>query len=99
MVTYSSPHAFPGGGFVDVFTPDGVLVKRLIRGGLLDQPWGLALSPSAGFGPLSNALLVGNHGNGLINAFSPVTGRFLGTITAGRRAPLRRPQPVGPDLR
>jgi hypothetical protein len=46
VVTYAAPHAFPGGGFVDRYTPDGVLVKRLIRGGILDQPWGLALSPS-----------------------------------------------------
>jgi uncharacterized protein (TIGR03118 family) len=91
VVTYAAPHAFPGGGFVDVFTPDGVLVKRLIRGGLLDQPWGLALSPSAGFGPFNNALLVGNHGNGLINAFSPSTGRFLGTIRLAGGRPFVAP--------
>jgi uncharacterized protein (TIGR03118 family) len=80
VVTYSSPHAFLGGGFVDVFTPDGVLVKRLIRRGFLNQPWGVALAPS-GFGPLAGDLLVGNHGNGRINAYNPVTGRFAGTLT------------------
>src|ERR1043165_706049 len=77
-ISYSSPHAFLGGGFVDVFTPDGVLVKRLVRRGFLNQPWGVALAPS-GFGPLAGDLLVGNHGNGRINAYDPVTGRFAGT--------------------
>jgi uncharacterized protein (TIGR03118 family) len=80
VVTYSAPQAFLGGGFVDVFTPDGVLVKRLVRRGLLDQPWGVALAPSD-FGPLGGDLLVGNHGNGRINAYNPVTGRFAGTLT------------------
>lgn len=84
VVTYSSPHAFLGGGFVDVFSPDGVLQKRLIRRGFLNQPWGVALAPSAGFGLFSGALLVGNHGNGRINAFSPSSGRFLGTIRLAR---------------
>jgi uncharacterized protein (TIGR03118 family) len=80
VVTYAAPHAFLGGGFVDVFTPDGVLVKRLVRGGLLDQPWGVAVAPGD-FGPLAGDLLVGNHGNGRINAYNPVTGRFAGTLT------------------
>ena len=80
VVTYSSPHAFLGGGFVDVFTPGGVLVKRLVRGGLLDQPWGVAQAPGD-FGPLAGDLLIGNHGNGRINAYNPVTGRFAGTLT------------------
>src|SRR5262245_24224916 len=79
VVTYSSPHAFPGGGFVDVFTPDGVLVKRLIRSVFLDQPWGLAQAPSD-WGQFAGDLLVGNHGDGRIHAFNPVTGRFAGTI-------------------
>jgi uncharacterized protein (TIGR03118 family) len=91
-VTYAAARPFFGGGFVDVFTRDGVLVKRLIRGGLLNQPWGVALAPSSGFGPFSGALLVGNHGNGRINAFSPVTGRFLGTIRQANGRPFVAPQ-------
>jgi uncharacterized protein (TIGR03118 family) len=84
VVTYSGPRAFPG-GFVNVFTPDGVLVKRLIRSAFLSQPWGLALAPPD-WGQFAGDLLVGNHGNGRINAFDPVTGRFAGTIrlTSGR---------------
>ena len=44
---------------------------------MLNSPWGLALAP-ANFGPFSHDLLVGNFGNGHINAFDPQTGTFLG---------------------
>jgi uncharacterized protein (TIGR03118 family) len=90
-VTYSSPVARRGGGFVDVFTQFGVLVKRLIRGGLLDQPWGVAQAPPAGFGRFGGALLIGNHGDGMINAFSPVTGQYLGTLTLAGGVPFVAP--------
>ncbi len=90
-VTYSSPVARRGGGFVDLFTPDGVLVKRLIRGGLLDQPWGVAQAPASGFGRFDGALLIGNHGYGHINAYNPVTGQFLGTITLEAGLPFVAP--------
>src|SRR5260370_448111 len=33
------------------------------------------------FGPFSNALLVGNHGDGTIDAFDLTTGGFLGQLT------------------
>jgi uncharacterized protein (TIGR03118 family) len=66
-----------GNGFVDVFGTDGVLLQRLAARGTLDSPWGLDLAPND-FGRFSNALLVGNFGNGRINAFNPRTGAFLG---------------------
>src|SRR2546430_6303716 len=69
--------AGPGKGFVDVFDTNGNLLQRLIAHGVLNSPWGLALTP-ANFGPFSNDLLVGNFGNGHINAFDPQTGTFLG---------------------
>ena len=62
-----------GHGFVDVFTNDGAFVKRLVTRGELNSPWGLALAP-AGFGRFGGALLVGNFGNGRINAYNPKTG-------------------------
>jgi uncharacterized protein (TIGR03118 family) len=76
----SGPHH----GFVDVFNLDGTPGlsggnMRLISRGPLDSPWGLALAPSS-FGPLGGALLVGNFGNGRINAFDPTTGEFLGQL-------------------
>jgi uncharacterized protein (TIGR03118 family) len=71
--------AGPGNGFVDVFDTDGNLVSRLISRGSLNSPWGLALAP-ADFGQFSNDLLVGNFGDGHINAFDPDTGAFLGQL-------------------
>ncbi len=68
-----------GQGFVDEFNLDGSFVTRLISGGQLDQAWGLALAPST-FGQFANALLVGNFGNGWINAYDPTTGAYLGYI-------------------
>jgi uncharacterized protein (TIGR03118 family) len=71
--------AGPGHGFVDVFDTDGHLMSRLISRGSLNSPWGLALAPSD-FGQFSNDLLVGNFGDGHINAFDPDTGAFLGQL-------------------
>jgi hypothetical protein len=57
---------------------------RLITRGPLDSPWGLALAPDgfAGFGAPDNdaVLLVGNFGDGQINAFDATTGSELGTL-------------------
>jgi uncharacterized protein (TIGR03118 family) len=69
----------PSRGFVDVFDTNGNLLKRLISRGALNSPWGLALAPS-NFGQFSNDLLVGNFGNGRINAFDPNTGALLGSL-------------------
>jgi uncharacterized protein (TIGR03118 family) len=68
-----------GSGFVDVFDTSGHLLQRLILGNHLNAPWGLALAPGD-FGQFSNALLVGNFGNGHIQAFDPATGKFLGQL-------------------
>lgn len=68
-----------GNGYVDVFDTDGNLVRRLISAGSLNSPWGLVMAP-INFGGFSNDLLVGNSGDGLINAFDPLTGNFLGSL-------------------
>jgi uncharacterized protein (TIGR03118 family) len=71
-----------GLGVVDEYDPSGVLVAHLISNGSsspLDEPWGLTLAPT-GFGPFAGMLLVGNLGNGWINAFNPTTGAFRGTL-------------------
>lgn len=58
-----------GHGFVDEFDANGGFLRRLISRGALDSPWGLAMAPSTGFGAFSGALLVGNFGDGRINAY------------------------------
>lgn len=68
-----------GNGFVDVFDLNGNLERRLVSHGVLNSPWGLALAP-AGFGEFGNDLLVGNFGDGKINAFDPLTGALLGQL-------------------
>lgn len=68
-----------GFGFIDVYSPDGVLLGRFASRGALNAPWGLALAPLS-FGDFGGALLVGNFGDGTINAYSPRTGRWLGTL-------------------
>ena len=68
-----------GHGFVDVFDTTGHLLRRFVSRGRLNSPWGLALAP-ADFGKFSGALLIGNFGDGRINAYDPVSGRFLGNL-------------------
>jgi uncharacterized protein (TIGR03118 family) len=68
-----------GNGFIDVFDTSGHLLQRLVSGGALNSPWGLALAPS-NFGTFSKDLLVGNFGDGTINAYNPTTGAFVGQM-------------------
>jgi uncharacterized protein (TIGR03118 family) len=70
------PRTGTGRGFVDTFDPASGTFRRLISRGALDTPWGMALAP-ADFGPLSNSLLIGNLGDGIIYAFDPATGFFI----------------------
>jgi uncharacterized protein (TIGR03118 family) len=68
-----------GNGYLTIFDQSGNFVKRLVSSGVLDSPWGLAIAP-ADFGAFSGAVLVGNFGNGQINAFDSQTGTYLGTL-------------------
>jgi uncharacterized protein (TIGR03118 family) len=93
-VTYAVPDAAghdplagPGNGFVDVFNLQGVFLQRLVTGGPLNSPWGMALAP-AGFGEFANDLLIGNFGDGKINAFNPSNGSFVGTLDGTNGMPL-----------
>ena len=74
--------AGPGNGFVDVFDLSGKLQKRLISGGLLNSPWGVAMAPPS-FSQFAGALLVGNFGDGAINAFNRDTGASANALAAG----------------
>jgi uncharacterized protein (TIGR03118 family) len=76
-----------GNGIVDIFDQNGNLTKRLITGGHLNSPWGLALAP-AGFGDLTGDLLVGNFGDGTINAYDPTSGAFITTVVDQTNSPI-----------
>ena len=71
-----------GNGYVDVYDTAGKLLQSLIVGGAgsqLNSPWGLAIAPAT-FGKFANDLLVGNFGDGMINAYDPATGAFAGNL-------------------
>jgi uncharacterized protein (TIGR03118 family) len=88
-VSFAAANGGPG-GYVDIFTEEGTLKKRLISGKPLNQPWGFALAPKSGFGPLSGTLLVGNDNNktSTISGFDPTTGAFVATITGKNGKPI-----------
>jgi uncharacterized protein (TIGR03118 family) len=77
-----------GHGFIDIYTNNGFLVKRLVSRVDLDSPWGLAEAP-AGFGPFGGDLLVGNFGNGRIHAFGLFSGVPRGALLNERRKPIQ----------
>jgi uncharacterized protein (TIGR03118 family) len=77
----------PGNGFVDIFKTDGSFVKRFASKGTLNAPWGIAQAPDSFFdgdmdmGSISNAILVGNFGDGHINVYDQ-WGHFIGQLRA-----------------
>jgi uncharacterized protein (TIGR03118 family) len=69
-----------GEGLITTYDTAGTLLNRLItRGGQLNAPWGIAVAP-ANFGTLSNALLIGNFGDGRIHGYNATTGAYLHAI-------------------
>ena len=77
-----------GLGLINVFDATGHFVKRFVDvGGALNAPWGMALAPS-NFGTFSGALLVGNFGDGKINAYNQSTGALLGALSGSSGTPL-----------
>ncbi|MCM2564674.1 TIGR03118 family protein [Janthinobacterium kumbetense] len=76
-----------GLGIVNVYDTGGKLIKRLVSGGALNAPWGMALAP-ADFGAASNMLLIGNFGDGKINAYDLATGEARGALRKVDGTPL-----------
>jgi len=76
-----------GFGYIDRYDLQGNLLGRVASGGVLDAPWGLAIAP-ASFGSLAGSLLVGNFGDGRINAYDLATDSFLGQVNGRDGNPL-----------
>jgi uncharacterized protein (TIGR03118 family) len=70
-----------GQGVVSVYDENGAFQQRLVTGGNLAAPWGIALAPSS-FGQFGGDLLVGNFSfsHSFISAFDPTTGVLEGMI-------------------
>jgi uncharacterized protein (TIGR03118 family) len=79
-----------GNGVVSVFDTLGNFVARIATGGKLDSPWGVAIAP-ANFGIFGGDILIGNFGNGLINAYDPKTFAWRGQLNDGTGKPLTYP--------
>jgi uncharacterized protein (TIGR03118 family) len=84
----------PGLGYVDIFSSDGQILRRLEHGDWLNAPWGVALAP-LDFGAFSHDLLVGQFagggttpGSGTIAAYDLSTGKFLGLVQDSTGKPL-----------
>lgn len=76
-----------GFGIVDVFNPNGSFEKRFVTFGQLNAPWGVAHPPAGFWGDHAehqDAILIGNFGDGRINAYSP-HGEFLGQLRSHGR--------------
>ena len=71
--------AGPGLGIVDLYSARGRLISRIATRGHLNAPWGVALAPRS-FGRLGGSLLIGNFGDGTINAYDMRSGAFIGTL-------------------
>ena len=78
--------AGPGHGFVDIFDTDGHLLRRFASAGALNSPWGITRA-SFGFGRFSGDILIGNFGDGRINAFDR-QGNFRGQLSAPDGKPI-----------
>jgi uncharacterized protein (TIGR03118 family) len=79
-----------GLGAVSVFDLNGNLLQHVATGGALNAPWGAAIAPAT-FGAFANDLLIGNFGDGTINAFNPTTGAALGALKDQNGNPISIP--------
>ncbi|MBB5418739.1 TIGR03118 family protein [Paraburkholderia atlantica] len=76
-----------GLGMVDVYDTAGNLKQRFATGGPLNAPWGIAQAP-ASFGSMSGAIIIGNFGDGIINAFNASSGQSMGPISGPNNSPV-----------
>jgi len=97
VVTYAQQDALkhdpihaPGAGFVSLFDANGGFIRRIASQGTLNAPWGAAIAPAT-FGSFAGALLIGNFGDGTINAFNFTTGTFLGQLKDSNGAVISNP--------
>jgi uncharacterized protein (TIGR03118 family) len=83
------PLPVAGAGFVDLFSTNGAMVRRITSDSHLNAPWGVVMPP-ASFGSFgaSGDLLVGNFGDGTINAFNFATGAFVDQVKNHQGTPI-----------
>lgn len=67
-----------GQGFVNIFSIDGIFIKRLISRSVLNAPWGIINCPSI-LGYPANSIIISNFGDGKLNVFDE-NGTYLNSI-------------------
>jgi uncharacterized protein (TIGR03118 family) len=75
-----------GFGYVDIFSPEGKLIRRFASQGALNSPWGLAEVEGAK-GSGAELILVANFGDGRVNVFD-AGGRFKGQLQDEKKKPI-----------
>lgn len=90
IITYAKPATNGegieevGNGVINVFSLDGVHIKRFATKGVLNSPWGIAILPANFFPEIGEpVVLIGNHGDGKFLGFS-TNGKFLGELKDNR---------------
>jgi hypothetical protein len=78
----NAPAFGDGNGLVDIYDAEGNFVRRFVSNGALNAPWGV-VKASSNFGAFSGDILIGNAGDGIINAFDPVSGAPVGKLKDG----------------
>jgi hypothetical protein len=78
VAKHDAVHA-AGAGYVSLFDTQGNFVCRVASQGHLNAPWGATIAPSP-FGMFQGALLIGNFGDGTINALDLNSGNLLGQL-------------------
>jgi uncharacterized protein (TIGR03118 family) len=96
-VTYAEVNPSNGGpmvgaglGYVDEFDSNGNFMAEAVVQNVLNAPWGMALAP-AGFGSYGGDLLVGNFGDGVVNAFNPTTFAYAGSLSTASGTAIANP--------
>jgi uncharacterized protein (TIGR03118 family) len=79
-----------GNGYIAAFDYNGNLLSTLVAQGPLNSPWAVTVARST-FGDFGNMLLVGNSGDGKINAFDLTTGAWKGTLADPQGNPIAIP--------
>jgi uncharacterized protein (TIGR03118 family) len=86
------PLKMPGTGYVDVFDPNtGAMIQRIMDSHM-NAPWGVVIPPPSfgSFGTGGN-LLVGNFGDGTINAYTFPAGAFVDQMKDANGAVITNP--------
>jgi uncharacterized protein (TIGR03437 family) len=86
--TPPSGYAVAGGGYVTTYDMTGAIIANLNGQTVFNSPWGVAMAPAT-FGKYANMILVGNFGDGTINAFDPTSGAAMGTLEDATGNPIK----------